>query len=189
MPPKHPGAYVRITQPSELPALARVLTRALAKDPAMNWYGCVTSLVKDIENPTPPEAKILRNLRRFQASICKATLLEGGIITVVAIPWEDKDNGADQPTYFPNTLLNAGDDSGTEEIIAVSLWFPPGKNLRMGPLTLLRCGILDVIRGWGITGVKVGTNAPSRFESHISLLLENFAGLFTYSEMLSRGCL
>ena len=160
MPPKHPSAYVRMAQPSELPTLTNVLTRAFAKDPAMNWYGCVTILVKDIDHPTPAEAKSMRNLGWFQAAICKATLLEGGTITVVAIPDEDK-NVSSKPSRSTHTHLNAADNASGEEIIAVSLWLPPGKTLDMGPLTLLRCGILNVIRGWGFTGVKVGIHILS----------------------------
>ena len=44
-----PQPYVRVAKPSEYAEATRVLTRAFAKDPAMNWYGNVREMVDDID--------------------------------------------------------------------------------------------------------------------------------------------
>ena len=80
MPAPHPKAYVRLAKPSELPAVARVLTRAFAKDPAMNWYGCLPKMVDDIDSPSPVNKRSMRNLTWFQAALVKATVLVDGAL-------------------------------------------------------------------------------------------------------------
>ena len=55
--------YVRVAKLSEYAEATRVLTRAFAKDPAMNWYGNVREMVDDIDNPGPT-AKRTQALRR-----------------------------------------------------------------------------------------------------------------------------
>ncbi|RPD54351.1 hypothetical protein L226DRAFT_494445 [Lentinus tigrinus ALCF2SS1-7] len=145
---KHPGAYVRLARPNEYAAVTRVLTRAFAKDPAMNWYGCVTALVDDIDSPTPKAERTMQNLSWFQEALVRATILVGGVVTVVAIP----QSGGQVETL--NGHGSKGTETSNEEIVAVSLWLPPGKTLDMGPITVFRSGILKVLRGWGLKGVK-----------------------------------
>ncbi|KAI0706767.1 hypothetical protein C8T65DRAFT_727857 [Cerioporus squamosus] len=134
-------------RPSEYPAVTRVLTRAFAKDPAMNWYGGVTELVEDIDSPTPKARRSMRNLSLFQEALVRATVLVNGVVTVVVIPRTDDKDEARASTRKRK-------DSSKEEIVAVCLWLPPGKTLDMGPITVLRSGVLNVLRGWGFRGVK-----------------------------------
>ncbi|KAI1783887.1 hypothetical protein LXA43DRAFT_292401 [Ganoderma leucocontextum] len=133
---RHPEARVRDALPEELPDVARVLTRAFVNDPAMNWYGCVPELVKDLDNPTPSEQKTIRNLNWFQTALTKSTFIVGGFVDVVVVP------------------APAESQDGKEEIVAVAVWLPPGVTLDLPPMTFLRAGILKVIRGWGLTGAK-----------------------------------
>ncbi|TBU42596.1 hypothetical protein BD309DRAFT_895989 [Dichomitus squalens] len=133
-PRKHSKAHVRAAVPSEMDDVARVLTRAFVNDPAMNWYGCVRELVKDLDRPTPSERKTIRNLNWFQIALTRATLLVGGFIDVVVVPSES--------------------DVREENIVAVGIWLPPGETLDLPPMTFLRAGLLKVVWGWGLTGVK-----------------------------------
>lgn len=145
---KHPDAYVRLARPSEFPAITRVLTRAFAKDPAMNWYGCVPELVPDCESQTPSAQRSMRNLSWFQSAILKSTVLVKGLVTIVVVPSVEDGEDAEQE-------LNRDTVEAREEVVAVALWLPPGKTLDMGPVTFLRSGIMKVIQGWGLTGAKV----------------------------------
>ncbi|KAI1781783.1 hypothetical protein LXA43DRAFT_612860 [Ganoderma leucocontextum] len=133
---RHPEAHVRDAHPTELADVTRVLTRAFVNDPAMNWYGCVTELVKDLDNPTPSEHKTIRNLNWFQTAAVTAAFLVGGFVDVVVVPGP------------------SGSQGSGEEIVAVGIWFPPGATLDLPPMKFLRAGLLKVIRGWGLTGAK-----------------------------------
>lgn len=139
---RHPDARVRAALPSELPDVARVLTRAFVNDPAMNWFGGVKELVRDLDNPaTPSEQKTVRNQNWFQTAAVKATFLVNGFVDVVVIPAADPSEGNNR--------------TGKEEIVAVGIWFPPGASLDLPPVTFIRAGLLKVIRGWGLAGGKV----------------------------------
>ncbi|RDX42374.1 hypothetical protein OH76DRAFT_1362923 [Lentinus brumalis] len=144
---RHPEAYVRVAKPSDNAAVTRVLTRAFAKDPAMNWYGGVTKLVEDINSPSPTDARSMRNLSWFQEALVRLTVLVDGVVTVVAIPRTDTKAN-------PPAGTTTGEDTPDEEIVAVSLWLPPGKTLDVGPVTVFRSGLLKVLTGWGYGGVK-----------------------------------
>ena len=142
---RHPEAHVRAAVLEELPDVARVLTRAFVNDPAMNWYGCVPALVKDLDNPTPSEQKTIRNLNWFQVALAKATFLVGGYIDVAVVP------------------VSAETEDRKEEIVAAALWLPPGVTLDLPPLMLIRAGLLKVIRGWGLTGAKASPSSAATF--------------------------
>ncbi|TFK91590.1 hypothetical protein K466DRAFT_482487 [Polyporus arcularius HHB13444] len=144
---RHPEAYVRVAKPSDNAAVTRVLTRAFAKDPAMNWYGGVTKLVEDIDSPLPKDARTMRNLSWFQEALVRLTVVVEGVVTVVAIPRTDN-------KATPQADTTKGEDTPDEEIVAVSLWLPPGKTLDVGPVTVFRSGLLKVLTGWGYGGVK-----------------------------------
>lgn len=145
-----PQAYVRIAQPSERSDATRVLTRAFAKDPAMNWYGCVPEVVNDLDNPTRTAKRTMRNLQWFQEALVKATILVDGYVTVAVIPCSEG-AGVGQK----EGKERGREEDKKEEIVGVALWLPPGKTLDMGPITILRSGLLKVLVGWGFTGVKV----------------------------------
>lgn len=147
---KHPGAYVRLAKPSEYAEATRVLTRAFAKDPAMNWYGCATEIVDDVNNPSPTAKRHLQHLSWFQGALVKMTVLIKGVVTVVVIPRPDgKQEGQ------PRNTEDKENSESKEEIVAVCMWLPPGKTLDVGPVTVFRSGVLKVLRGWGAKGVKV----------------------------------
>ncbi|RPD54357.1 hypothetical protein L226DRAFT_616935 [Lentinus tigrinus ALCF2SS1-7] len=116
----------------------------------MNWYGCVTALVDNIDSPTPKAERTMRTLSWFQEALVRATILVEGVVTVVVIPQsagkaEDHDGrGSTEGTS----------ETSNEEIAAASLWLPPGKTLDMGPRTVIRSGVLKVLWGWGVKGVK-----------------------------------
>ena len=151
MPSADPQAYVRFAKASEFAAVTRVLTCAFAQDPAMNWYGCVAEMVDDVDTPSPSSRRTMRNLHWFQTAIAKATELAHGVVTVVAIP---RTSNSVEAAVVENNA-EAIEESDNEEIVAVALWLPPGQTMDMGPLTVLRSGILKVLFGWGFTGVKV----------------------------------
>ena len=144
--------YVRVAKPSEYAEATRVLTRAFAKDPAMNWYGNVREMVDDIDNPGPTAKRTMRNLQWFQAAILRATVLVQGVVTVAVIPRAEQQDGQEQGQ-------GAGQEGektvGEEEIVGVALWLPPGKTMDMGPITTVRSGLPKVMVGWGLVGVKV----------------------------------
>ena len=146
-----PGAYVRLASPSEYKAAARVLTRAFARDPAMNWYGCVKEMVPSCDSTEPHAVRTMKRLRYFQTATVKLTHLLGGLVTVAVIP-PNRDSKSDHKD---------GDSGGEETIIGVSLWIRPGQTMDIGPWTILRSGMYKVLWGWGIEGVKV-RQAPFR---------------------------
>ncbi|TFK84791.1 hypothetical protein K466DRAFT_588626 [Polyporus arcularius HHB13444] len=137
----HPKAYVRPVHPSEHEAVVRVLTRAFARDPALNWFGCVPELVTDIDSPTPQDKRSMRNLSWFQSALVRMILIVKGVVAVVVVP------GADGAAS--STKRNA-----KEEVVGVALWLPPGQTLDLGPVTMLRAGILKVLFGFGLRGIK-----------------------------------
>ncbi|KAL5513581.1 hypothetical protein ACEPAH_3980 [Sanghuangporus vaninii] len=139
-----PGVYVRLANPSEHKAAARVLTRAFARDPAMNWYGCVKEMVPDCNSSEPHAVQTIERLHCFQTAILKLTHLLGGVITVAVIP--QNGNSEDDQTKD-----NSG---GQEKIVGVTLWLKPGQSLDFGLGILIRSGIYKVLYGWGIEGVK-----------------------------------
>lgn len=145
---EQPGAYVRLAKPSEYAEVTRVLTRAFAKDPAMNWYGGATKVVDDVDNPTPEDKRHMRHLSWFQEALVRATVLVNGVVTVVVVP---------RPDGVEIGGKNAGKSKETsnEEIVAVCMWLPPGKTLDLGLITVFRSGVLKVLKGWGMGGVKV----------------------------------
>lgn len=143
--PVHPQAYVRPARPSESPIITDILTRAFLNDPAMSYYGVVTALVKDPENPTPAEQKDIRALRVFQGTMLKVPILTGGNVDVVVIPG-DTDN---------STSKQREGEEAEEQIIGASLWLPPGVTLDLSLWTILRAGALKVAFTWGLTSVKV----------------------------------
>ncbi len=153
-PTQHPKAYVRAAHRSERKDIARVLTRAFAKDPAMNWFGCVPQLVDDIVNPSPRAKRSMRNLSQFQDSLVRAIMLVKGVVEVVVVPRVDE-AGANTPLAEGKEKGKSEEAPQKEEVVGVALWLPPGQTLDMNPLTLLRAGILKVLFGWGPRGVKV----------------------------------
>uniref|UniRef100_A0A0W0GDI3 N-acetyltransferase domain-containing protein n=1 Tax=Moniliophthora roreri TaxID=221103 RepID=A0A0W0GDI3_MONRR len=127
------GAYVRVVEPHEYPVAIRILTHAFAHDPAMNWYGSVKELVPapDEQDYSKTVKRTLKRLYTFQNMLLRGTVLQGGIVTVAVIP-----NG-------PNEI-----------IIGVALWLKPGQSWDFPLLVTLRSGILKVLRGWGLNGVR-----------------------------------
>ncbi|RDX42777.1 hypothetical protein OH76DRAFT_1410855 [Lentinus brumalis] len=147
---KHPKAYVRAAHRSERKDIARVLTRAFAKDPAMNWFGCVPELVDDIVNPSPRAKRSMRNLSQFQDSLVRAIMLVKGVVEVVVVPRVDEARANTEG----KEKRKSKEAPQKEEVVGVALWLPPGQTLDMNSLTLLRAGILKVLFGWGPRGVK-----------------------------------
>ncbi|RPD54330.1 hypothetical protein L227DRAFT_616266 [Lentinus tigrinus ALCF2SS1-6] len=143
---KHPEAYVRLAKPSEYAEVTRVLTRAFAKDPAMNWYAGATEVVDDIDHLTRTAKRHMRHLSWFQEALVRMTVLVKGIVTVVVVPRPDGKE-AQKSASKDNTISK-------EEVAAVCLWLPPGKTLDIGLVTVLRSGVLKVLKGWGLKGVK-----------------------------------
>jgi hypothetical protein len=134
--------FVRLALASELPAITHVLTRAFARDPAMNWYGSVKDLVPDHKSTLPSAAKTMKRLSYFMFCLCKATLTAGGIITVVVVPGEGKGSHAT--------------GSRIENIVAVVLWLPPGRELNDPVQIIVRTRPFKLFLGWGLQGLKVG---------------------------------
>ena len=124
-------AYVRPAKPSEIPALAAIYERAFSRDPAMNWFGCVRTLVPHHTAQDPQTRRTLTALRRFQLVITKMTQISG-LITVVI------------------------ERDGTKEnVVGGALWSPPGVSADPSFLTLLRISPWRILWHWGLGGLKV----------------------------------
>ena len=131
--------FVRLASASELPAITHVLTRAFARDPAMNWYGSVKNIVPDHKCTLPSAIKTMQRLSYFMLCLCKATLMAGGIITVVVVPEDGHATG-----------------SRIETIVAVVLWLPPGRELNNPVQIVVRTRPFKLLLAWGLQGLKVG---------------------------------
>ncbi|KAF8508225.1 hypothetical protein JB92DRAFT_2954157 [Gautieria morchelliformis] len=133
------GAYVRLARNSEIPHLALTLTRAFARDPAMNWYGGVKKLVPSHNSTTRSAIDTMRRLSYFQEFLVRATLLIGGIISVVVRP------------TVTCTECNEGSQPPEEQIIALAMWLKPGQSWNLG--VCVKAGVLKALLfGWGISG-------------------------------------
>ena len=161
---RHPKAYVREAYPHEMPDVIACLTRAFAKNPAMNWYGSVARLVTDVDADDAQTKRTLRNLSYFQNTTAQATAVSKGVITVVVVPAEDIQGGEKGITGMGKSggkTKTKADGKKKEHVIATALWLPPGRTLAMGPIFLIRAGVHNLIRGWGLTGLKVRGNYAS----------------------------
>ena len=158
--------YVRAATPSEYAEATRVLVRSFAKDPAMNWYGGVTEMVDDIDNPSPTSKRTLRNLESFQGGLLEATALVGGSVDIALVPCPEsgKENGERK-----------------EEIAGVALWLPPGKTTDFSPFTILRSGLPRILAGWGLGAVKVRSSLAFMKRTMV------FMNLAMYSECCPTG--
>lgn len=155
------GAYVRVAEPHEHDEVARVLARAFARDPGMNWWGGVRELV-----PAVPEAsgegqgklpgsarRTLWKLKVYQRALLQALLLSGGFATVAVLP-----AGRSASTDSARTSEEPSDEAkGAETIVGAALWLQPGRTLDFPVITLLRSGLCKVVFTWGFKGVKVRT--------------------------------
>ena len=144
--PRNPDARVRAMEPTELPHIIDLFTRAFINDPTMCYYGHVPALVQDPAHPTSSEEKTIRDLHAFWAFMVKIPQLLGGNIDVVVIP---STNGSPEKSQG---------SASTEEIVAAALWLPPGTTLDFTLSTALRGGFHKVAFAWGFTGLKVCSN-------------------------------
>lgn len=141
--------YIREALPTELETItiARLLTRAFAQDPSMNWFGSVSRLVPvpstDDMKATPlwRLPKELELLYYFMNAYIVSVHLSGGHITVAVRPEPD----------------------GSEKIVSVAAWFPPGAKID-NPIIILKSkqhrtlfGSWRRPGGWGLRGLKVYT--------------------------------
>ena len=154
-PDGHYNIYVRLAHLSEREAVVRVLTRAFATDPLMNWFGGVTEPVDDIDAPTPAADRSMRNLARLQDALVRAVCLINGVVAVAVAPRSKADTTGREQTDGEGEKMAAGIEGAKEEVVGVALWLPPGQTLDMSLLTFLRAGIVRVLFGLGPFGVKV----------------------------------
>lgn len=136
------STYIREARPDELKDAAGVLARAFVTDPAMHWF---SEAKVPIKLPRPDDKKVpksFKTLYYFHHSLLVTTSLSGGHILVVV----DKDRANDQ---------------GKEDILAMSMWFPPGKKPD-APLVVLKSkqyramfGTWKYPGGWGLLGLVV----------------------------------
>lgn len=143
-----PGAYVRVATLDDLPALSGVAARAFENDPLLCW---LASREKPMMNePAVQQTKHRHYLQLVETAVLRSVFMEGGRVTVVAIP----------------------DDKGGEIIAAYTLWLPPGcstgtfqgTHVQICPLmrhsaesfvTTIRAGYLRAVPGWGLRGLYV----------------------------------
>jgi hypothetical protein len=102
-------------------------------------------------------------LNRFQTALVRTTWLLKGFIDVVVIPQPKNEHG----NSGRNPTAGKQDTSTQEQIIAAALWLPPGQTLDIGSLKLLRSGLLNIVRGWGIVGTK--ESVSSRLPAPLTL--------------------
>lgn len=145
-PERKPKAYVREADPEEYDEVAWVLARAYARDPCMNWYGCVKELfpaeqvTADYKNIPKKHRRTLKNICIFEKALMRATVLSGGLVTVSVLEGE------------------AGGTKATdrrEVITGAAIWLKPGQPMDFSTVTILRSGLWKVLRIWGFTGFKV----------------------------------
>ena len=155
------GAYVRLAHTSELSQLSLTLTRAFARDPAMNWYGGVKEHVPSPDSTLPSAVDTMRRLRYFQEFLVKGMMLVGGIITVVVRP------------IVTSTENGTATETRQEKIVAVALWYRAGQDWKMSPLQLVRAGIVkNLLFGWGLRGYHVCLSLDVIIESLTGLCSE-----------------
>lgn len=139
------NVFIREALDTEHDAIARLLTRAFAQDPSMNWFGSVTRLVPvpsadEMKNtPLWRLPKELELLYYFRYAYVVSAHLSGGHITVAVRPEPD----------------------GSEKIVSVAAWFPPGAKID-NPLVILKSkqhrtlfGSWRRPGGWGLRGLRV----------------------------------
>ena len=151
----HCNIYVRPAHLSEREAVVRVLTRAFATDPLMNWFGGVTEPVTDIDAPTPAAERSMRNLAQLQDALVRAVWLMNGVVAIAVAPQSKADTTGVEQKDAEGEEMAAGIEGAKEEVVGVALWLPPGQTLDMSLLTFLRAGIVWVLFGLGPFGVKV----------------------------------
>ncbi|KAH9476833.1 hypothetical protein JR316_0010748 [Psilocybe cubensis] len=121
--------YVRLATTSEFNEFIDTAQRAFIADPVYNYFGNVKKFL-DLEKDLKP----CKPRRAMIAFLTKACHIIGGRITVVV----EKKEGSEE-----------------ERILSGCLWLPPHKRLEawMVP-TIVRAGILPVLKGWGMTGFR-----------------------------------
>jgi hypothetical protein len=150
------SVYVRQAKPSEIPALAAVYARAFARDPMMNWFGSVRTLVPadyhqrqqnrphrppgDNQTENEGDARARRTveaLGHFQLMLVKMAKILGMIVVVV----EKEGEG--------------GGGEEKEKIVGGALWLRPGSSMDPSPLTFVRISPWRALWNWGLGTLKV----------------------------------
>ena len=127
------STYVRQAKPNELPAIAAIYERAFARDPVMNWLGCVPTVVPHYTAQDKRSRRTLSGLHSFHLVLIKMTQIRGRVDVVVERDGADKE----------------------EKIVGGALWLPPGKKIDPPLLTMLRISPWKVLWRWGLVGAKV----------------------------------
>ncbi|KDR78236.1 hypothetical protein GALMADRAFT_245316 [Galerina marginata CBS 339.88] len=119
--------YVKLATLADLEELVDVAFRAFIHDPVMNYFGNVKKMLEE-----GVDLKACRDRRMFYAFLIRACFLVGGRVTVV---------------------MGRAEGSTEDRILAGALWLPPRRRLAawMVP-TVLRAGVVSVLKGWGLTG-------------------------------------
>jgi hypothetical protein len=174
------SAYVRQAKPSEIPALVAVYVRAFARDPAMNWFGSVRTLVpadyhqrqhnrphrrrrffrrgrhdKGGDNQTENEGdararRTVEALGHFQLMLVKMAQILR--IIVVIVEKEHEGGGGEK-----------------EKIVGGALWLRPGSSIDPSPLTFMRISPWRALWNWGLTALKVRVLACSQYLRGVGL--------------------
>ncbi|EIM91636.1 uncharacterized protein STEHIDRAFT_128452 [Stereum hirsutum FP-91666 SS1] len=134
------GASTRLAKPSEYPSAIRVLTRAFARDPCMNWFGGVVKMVPSCDSKDSHATKTMKALYSFQETLLLATVISGGHVVVAVVPNDTND------------ILRI--DGGDGTIVGVTLWLKPGQTLDFGVWKIIRARAWKVLFGWGVGGLK-----------------------------------
>lgn len=146
--------YVRVAKPEEYGKIAVLARKAFIHDSLLNYlrnskqvlllYTVTSPLTSDsfIRKLVPNniESKETQDIDTFFMYFLQTCQNVGGRITVAVISSKTNNTGA----------------TDEEKIVSAAFWCPPNKRLALWDVpTLLRSGVIGVLRMWGWTVLKV----------------------------------
>ncbi|KAI0305918.1 hypothetical protein B0F90DRAFT_941485 [Multifurca ochricompacta] len=137
------SAYVRPIKPSEIPVLAAIYQRAFARDPMMNWFGGVRTLVPHYTAQDPHTRRTLTALGHFQLVLVKMAQISGLGTVIVERSGEGKEGPGREA------------EEAEERIVGGALWLSPGMSMDPSPLTFVRISPWKAVWNWGLGALKV----------------------------------
>jgi hypothetical protein len=149
-----PKIHVRVAKPEEYGKIAAIARKAFIHDPILNYLGSIKQVLSSPRQVWPcltqnvACAKLLpdgtntkgsQNLEAVLHFFLRACHNIGGRVTVAV-----------------KTVEAEKSEVTEEEIVCAAFWYPPNKRIALWKVpTLLRSGIIKVLKAWGLTGLKV----------------------------------
>ncbi|KAF9463716.1 hypothetical protein BDZ94DRAFT_1282415 [Collybia nuda] len=129
MSPTIPNIHIRLAKPEEYGQIAVLVRKAFIRDPMMNYIGNLKEQL-----PVNTENANTKDIETFSLFFLHSCHYVGGLVTVG---------------------VKKEPETSKEEIACVAFWCPPNKRLALWKVpTLLRSGILKVLKVWGWAALK-----------------------------------